>query len=89
MQEKKELSDHPSETKNSGNELILFNDDINTFDYVIDSLIEVCGHSAEQAEQCAITAHLKGKCAIKKGDLPELIKYHTKLKIKGLYTEVS
>jgi len=48
-------------------ELILFNDDVNTFDYVIETLIEVCGHDPYQAEQCALTAHLKGKCGVKSG----------------------
>lgn len=89
MQEKKEFSHNPSEIKNSGNELILFNDDINTFDHVIDSLIEVCKHTAEQAEQCAITAHLKGKCGIKQGEFTELILIHNELKGRGLLTEVS
>jgi ATP-dependent Clp protease adaptor protein ClpS len=47
--------------------LVLYNDDINTFDYVIKSLMEICDHTAEQAEQCATIAHFKGKCDIKKG----------------------
>jgi len=47
--------------------LVLYNDDFNTFEFVIESLIEVCDHSAEQAEQCATITHYKGKCEIKKG----------------------
>ncbi len=47
--------------------LIVWNDEVNTFDWVIDTLIEVCGHSAEQAEQCAIIIDSKGKYAVKKG----------------------
>ena len=47
--------------------LIVWNDEVNTFDWVIDTLIEVCGHSAEQAEQCAIIIDSKGKYAEKKG----------------------
>ena len=47
--------------------LVLYNDDFNTFDYVINSLIEVCDHSSEQAEQCATITHYKGKCEVKKG----------------------
>ncbi|MCD6090366.1 MAG: ATP-dependent Clp protease adaptor ClpS [Bacteroidales bacterium] len=45
--------------------LILFNDDFNTFDFVISSLIEVCNHDEIQAEQCAFIVHYKGKCAVK------------------------
>ena len=47
--------------------LIVWNDDINTFDWVIETLVEVCGHSTEQAEQCAIFIDSKGKYAVKKG----------------------
>ena len=47
--------------------LIVWNDDINTFDWVIETLVEICGHSAEQAEQCAIFIDAKGKYAVKEG----------------------
>ena len=47
--------------------LIVWNDEVNTFDWVIETLIEVCGHSAEQAEQCAIFIDAKGKYAVKEG----------------------
>jgi ATP-dependent Clp protease adaptor protein ClpS len=47
--------------------LIVFNDDFNTFDHVINTLIRVCEHSAEQAEQCTLLIHYKGKCAVKSG----------------------
>ena len=48
--------------------LIVWNDEVNTFDWVIQALIEVCGHSQEQAEQCAIIIDSKGKYAVKEGD---------------------
>lgn len=48
------------------NALIVWNDEINTFDHVIEALIEVCEHSPEQAEQCAMIIHYKGKYAVKK-----------------------
>ena len=48
-------------------DLIVFNDDINTFDHVINTLIRVCKHTAEQAEQCTLLIHYKGKCAVKTG----------------------
>lgn len=55
-----------------GFQLIVWNDDVNTFDWVIETLMEVCGHSHEQAEQCSILIHFKGKCAVKKGNYDEL-----------------
>jgi len=48
--------------------LILWNDDVNTFDDVIEALVEICGHDELQAEQCATITHFKGKCAVKTGE---------------------
>ncbi len=53
-------------------ELILYNDEVNTFDFVIETLIDVCGHDPVQAEQCTLIAHFKGKCGVKSGTLKEL-----------------
>lgn len=47
--------------------LIVWNDEINTFDWVIEALVEICGHTQEQAEQCALLIHTKGKYAVKEG----------------------
>jgi len=52
--------------------LIVWNDEVNTFDWVIETLMEICGHSLEQAEQCAMFIHYKGKYAVKKGDYDTL-----------------
>ncbi|MFC3879147.1 ATP-dependent Clp protease adaptor ClpS [Algoriphagus namhaensis] len=52
--------------------LVVFNDDVNTFDHVTNILIKVCEHSVEQAEQCTLIIHYKGKCAVKKGSFKEL-----------------
>ncbi len=52
--------------------LILWNDDVNTFEWVIETLIEVCGHSTEQAEQCAIIIDSKGKYGVKQGSYDTL-----------------
>jgi ATP-dependent Clp protease adaptor protein ClpS len=52
--------------------LIIWNDEVNTFDWVIASLIDVCSHSQEQAEQCALLIHFQGKYAVKKGDFDTL-----------------
>ena len=59
--------------------LVLFNDEVNTFDFVIETLIDVCGHDPLQAEQCTILVHFKGKCAVKSGTYKEL---------KPVYTEM-
>ncbi len=61
-----------AETKRQVYKLMLSNDDIHTFEYVIDTLVEVCGHTHEQAEQCAYLVHLTGKCDVKRGSLKEL-----------------
>lgn len=70
------------------NEIILFNDDVNTFDHVIETLIAVCNHTAEQAEQCAILVHYKGKCTVKTGSFEELKPQCTQLLEAGLSAEI-
>ena len=52
--------------------LIVWNDDVNTFEWVITSLMEVCGHTEEQAEQCALIIHYNGKYAVKEGEYSDL-----------------
>ncbi len=47
--------------------LIVWNDEVNTFEWVIETLVEICGHNKEQAEQCAIIIDSKGKYAVKEG----------------------
>lgn len=69
-------------------EIILFNDDVHTFDYVIDSLIDICEHSPEQAEQCTFLVHYKGKCAVKTGEYDELKSRCSKLLQLGLSAEI-
>lgn len=54
------------------NEIVLYNDDVNTFDHVIDTLMYACEHTPEQAEQCSIIVHYKGKCTVKTGEYTEL-----------------
>jgi ATP-dependent Clp protease adaptor protein ClpS len=63
----------------SGHSLILFNDDVNDFEFVIESLVEICKLNPLQAHQCALITHYKGKCEIKKGELDDL-----KVMCKGL-----
>ena len=64
--------------------LILWNDDINTFDWVIECLIKVCKHDPEQANQCAYIVHFSGKCDVKRGDRQTIEIMYDKLKSNGL-----
>lgn len=70
--EKLHPSDHTKELDENLKELVLHNDDVNTFDYVIETLVDVCGHEPDQAEQCALIAHYKGRCGVKSGTINEL-----------------
>lgn len=68
--------------------LYLYNDDINTFDHVIECLIEICNHDFIQAEQCAYIANCRGKCDIKKGEYSLLKALKTELLNKGLIVTI-
>ncbi len=77
-----------SEKEKPLNEIILYNDDVNTFDHVINSLIASCDHTAEQAEQCSIIVHYKGQCTVKTGDYEDLEPRCTLLLDAGLSAEI-
>ena len=62
--------------------------DRNTFQHVIETLVQVCDHTYEQAEQCAYIVHFKGKCTVKTGDLKDLIPRCSLLLEAGLSAEV-
>jgi len=68
--------------------LILWNDDVNTFDDVIEALVEICEHTLEQAQQCTFLVHYKGKCTVKTGDLEKLKPMHEKLTTRSLTSEI-
>ena len=68
--------------------LVLHNDDTNTFDYVMNTLVEVCNHSLTQAEQCATITHYKGKCEVRAGVLKEMKELRYELISKGLRATV-
>jgi ATP-dependent Clp protease adaptor protein ClpS len=70
------------------NEIVLFNDDVNTFDHVIETLVYVCEHTAEQAEQCALLVHYKGKCTVKTGLYDDLKPRCSMLLEAGLSAEL-
>ena len=69
--------------------LVLFDDNVNTFDHVIDLLVKVCNHETIQAEQCATLVHYTGKCAVKKGEFKELSIMGEILADGGLTVEVN
>ena len=70
------------------NEIVLYNDDVNTFDHVIDTLIYACDHSPEQAEQCSIIVHYKGRCTVKTGPYDDLKPRCSMLLKAGLSAEI-
>lgn len=70
------------------NEIVLYNDDVNTFDHVIETLIYACDHTPLQAEQCAWIVHYKGKCTVKTGVYEELEPRCTILLEAGLSAEI-
>jgi len=72
----------------ANNEIVLYNDEVNTFDHVIDTLIRVCRHTAEQAEQCSLIVHYNGKCTVKTGEYKDLKPQCTQLLEAGLSAEI-
>lgn len=68
--------------------IILYNDDVNTFDHVIDMLVDACDHNPIQAEQCSLIVHYKGKCDVKHGDYDDLKPRCSKLLEGGLTAEI-
>jgi ATP-dependent Clp protease adaptor protein ClpS len=72
----------------NNNFLTLHNDDVHTFDYVIETLMDVCEHDMVQAEQCAYIVHYKGKCDVKKGTPDHLMPMKSKLIDKGLLATI-
>jgi ATP-dependent Clp protease adaptor protein ClpS len=69
-------------------ELVLFNDDFNTFEFVIETLIEVCEHDLHQAEQCAWITHFKGKCKVKEGTFNELKPLFDEMSVRDLTVSI-
>ncbi|GLB54033.1 ATP-dependent Clp protease adaptor protein ClpS [Neptunitalea chrysea] len=75
------------EVKNQ-NEIVLYNDEVNTFDHVINTLMRTCDHTPEQAEQCSLIVHYKGKCTVKTGDYDDLKPRCTLMLEAGLSAEI-
>ncbi len=68
--------------------LVLFNDEVNSFEFIIDSLINICEHNPVQAEQCTIIAHYKGKCDVKLGSYDHLLDLKREFDLKGITTSI-
>ena len=68
--------------------LVLYNDDVNTFDFVTESLIKVCRHDPIQAEQCTYLVHYTGKCAVKNGSFEKLRPLCQALLDRGLSAQI-
>jgi ATP-dependent Clp protease adaptor protein ClpS len=68
--------------------LVIYNDDFNTFEHVIDSLIKVCKHEHIQAEQCTWIIHYNGKCAVKEGDMDDLLPMRRALSERGIDAKI-
>ena len=77
-----------SEKEQDLSEIVLYNDDVNTFDHVIHTLIDVCDHTPEQAHQCSLIVHHNGKCTVKTGEYSELKPRCTRLLEAGLSAEI-
>jgi len=77
-----------AEKEDQENQIVLYNDDVNTFDHVIEMLVAACEHSYIQAEQCPIIVHYKGKCTVKSGDYDDLKPRCSKLLEAGLSAEI-
>ncbi len=86
--QKKRPESNEGTSLDAGKKLVLFNDDVNTFDFVIETLIEVCGHDPHQAENCALIAHFKGKCAVKNGPFEDLKPCYDEMVLRRLTVEI-
>jgi ATP-dependent Clp protease adaptor protein ClpS len=74
--------------KQSQARLVLHNDEVNTFDYVMETLVDICDHSMTQAEQCATITHYKGKCEVRSGSPSEMKELRYKLISRGLKASI-
>ena len=81
---KEQISSQVEEILTHSHILILHNDDYNSFEFVISSLMSICGHEYEQASQCAHIVHFRGKCDVKRGAFETISKMYNKLKSLGL-----
>jgi len=88
IEEKRSFSAELEEKQDVLKSLILYNDEVNTFDFVISTLIEVCEHEPLQAENCAWITHYRGKCNVKKGPLDDLKPRYNEMTNRMLTVEI-
>jgi len=88
IKEKQNISQQAKTSDSLSNQLILFNDDYHSFDFVIDSLIEVCELDPINAEQCTMIVHYKGRCDVKSGSRDFLLPYRNGLDNLGLIVAI-
>jgi ATP-dependent Clp protease adaptor protein ClpS len=74
--------------ENKTHKLVIYNDDVNSYQYIMASLIRFCKHEPIQAEQCAVIAHKKGKCSVKSGDFMKMLELKTTLDELDIKTEI-
>jgi ATP-dependent Clp protease adaptor protein ClpS len=84
----KPVSERRSQRTGDRRTLVLLNDDFNTFEHVIEALVEVCGHDPVQAEQCALITHFRGSCEIRKGSQKIIKSMHIALLDRNLTSEI-
>jgi ATP-dependent Clp protease adaptor protein ClpS len=89
IQEKKYPDVNDSIQDEDLKKLILWNDDVNSIDFVIETLVEVCGHDYLQAETCTMIAHYKGKCPVKSGSFDDLKPIYTEMTNRKLTVEIN
>lgn len=82
------LEETALEELDNNHELVVYNDEVNTFDHVIDTLVKVCDHELEQAEQCTWIIHYNGKCSVKAGSYEDLAPKKTAICDRGINAEV-
>lgn len=88
MKESPQHKDDKLSNDSETSTLVLYNDEVNTFDHVIKALVEVCGHDPVQAEQCAMIVHFKGSCEVKSGQPGVLLRMSRSLNLRGLNSKV-
>ncbi|WP_395784542.1 ATP-dependent Clp protease adaptor ClpS [Aquirufa sp.] len=72
----------------SAHQLVVYNDEVNTFEYVTMTLMEVCEHSPEQAEQCTLMIHYRGRCGVKSGEFDTLVSMRNEICRRGISAEI-
>jgi ATP-dependent Clp protease adaptor protein ClpS len=84
VKEKTKPADGQQQSFSEKKDLVVHNDDFNTFDFVIKTLVEVCQHDPEQAEQCTLVIHYNGKCVVRTGDFSMLEPMYREILNRGI-----